>query len=67
MNVAGAVAGNPRLYHLKTAMFSTIFNAPFQKQSRYRIELPCLLCMLPLLGSCYVRTLVRSKNPMEPP
>ena len=31
MNITGAVAGNPRLHHLKTAMFLNIFNTPFQK------------------------------------
>ena len=30
MNITGAVAENPGLHHIKTVLFLTVFNTPFQ-------------------------------------
>ena len=30
MNITGAVSGNPGLHHIKTVLFLTVFNTPFQ-------------------------------------
>ena len=63
MNITGAVAGNPRFHHIKTAMSSTVFSTPFQI-TIVRIVPPCLFCIVPC--KAYAMLVPRSRALKKP-
>ena len=43
MNITGAVAGNPRIRHIKTVLYSTVFNS-FFSDNNHAIVSSCHVC-----------------------